>query len=181
MTPHEHLQAQVPEGYRRPRCPRCHRVMPFIHVKAKIGGGWQYACLPCDLGITDPAIAKPVDEVPDRATISAAEASWISRHAYSTPESRAVTAQSPLGLEVPEPYVDTLARTLYEANGLQNVNGGTTAEYDILHWSVQAHIRRQVIAVAGQLLGDLANALTDDTYDDICIWAGENGLKVVTS
>lgn len=92
-----------------------------------------------------------------------------------------MTDQLGLRVQVPEPYVDTLARTLYEANGLQNTNGGTTADWDLLHHSVKAYIRRQVVAVAGQLLGDLANALSDDTFDDICIWAGENGLKVVTS
>lgn len=92
-----------------------------------------------------------------------------------------MTDQLDLRIQIPEPYVDTLARTLYEANGLQNINGGMTADYDMLHPSVKARIRRQVVAVTGQLLGDLANALTDDVYDDICIWAGENGLKVVTS
>lgn len=92
-----------------------------------------------------------------------------------------MTDKLDLQIQVPETYVVFLARALYEANGLQNINGGTTADYDMLHHSVKAHLQRSAMAVAGQLLGDLANALTDDVYDDICIWAGENGLKVVTS
>lgn len=92
-----------------------------------------------------------------------------------------VTAQAELGIEWPETYVDALSRTLYEANGNSNVNGGTVASYDDLHPSVKAHLRRGVAAVAGQLLSDLANAMTDDVFDDICIWAGENGLDVMTS
>lgn len=72
------LKDRIPADYVRPKCPRCHRTLSFVHVKP---GGSRYACLPCDMGLKD----MPSDP---NTPISNSEASWIIRHGITTPSSR---------------------------------------------------------------------------------------------